>query len=257
MFNTEVQGYTIYVKGGDIAAGTWQNIFIYSEDDANGQVRLITSSRGRIDTTDQLSELVLEDAAITTFPKDPAAAKYVSENIGEVRLAIRTRRSELIGKLSTTQGSPEELGLSELSDYANSREGKDRTEAQILWLRRILLSLTPLIFCTLGSSMMLRFNRGGRGFGVLLALLSLIGYYMLAFLGEQLARTDRISVFAGGLIPVAASVAFIAWFSFSGRIGLFSGVGAALRSRLAEIGKNGRSAGRKSLFTGLTTAFVI
>ena len=32
VFNTEIQGFTIYVKDGDIEKGTWKNIFIYSED---------------------------------------------------------------------------------------------------------------------------------------------------------------------------------------------------------------------------------
>ena len=107
----------------------------------------------------------------------------------------------MISRLTDTQGSPEELGLTELAQYAAKREGSDRVEAQLLWQRRILLSVTPLIFCILGSAMMLRFNRGGRGFGTFLALLSLVVYYLLAFLGEQLTRVGTLSVVRRGDDP--------------------------------------------------------
>ncbi|MBK8304957.1 MAG: LptF/LptG family permease [Chloracidobacterium sp.] len=73
VFNTEVAGYTIYVKGGDIETGRWKNIFIYSEDAANNSVRLITSTQGRVDTADESSELVLENASVSTLPMTPGA----------------------------------------------------------------------------------------------------------------------------------------------------------------------------------------
>src|SRR5687768_4104645 len=60
VFNSEVAGYTIYVRGGDLESGEWKNIFIYNEDKASGTIRLITSQSGRIDTSAQASELVLE-----------------------------------------------------------------------------------------------------------------------------------------------------------------------------------------------------
>ena len=223
VFNTEVAGYTIYVKGGDLETGRWKNIFIYSEDVANGSVRLITSQKGRIDTADQSSELVLENASVSTLPLVPGQGKYVSESIGDVRLAIKTRRSELIQKLTSANLMPEELGLSQLSELAANAEGKEKIEAQIIWQRRILLSITPFIFCILGTVIVLRFNRGGRGFGIALALAVLISFYLLAFLGEQLARTGKISVFVGSLIPIGASLVMVLWFSFSRRINFWSG----------------------------------
>src|SRR5688500_6348855 len=49
VFNSEVAGYTIYVKEGDLNTGQWKNVFIYNEDAKQGITRLITSSGGRID----------------------------------------------------------------------------------------------------------------------------------------------------------------------------------------------------------------
>jgi len=217
VFNTEVNGYTIYVKDSDFNNGTWKNIFIYNEDKQNGSSRLITSKSGRIDTNGETSELWLENAIITTFSVENNKPKLASENVGQVRFGIKTRRDEIVEKISKTEQTPEELGLTELANYARNKEGKEKTEAQILWQRRILLSITPLIFALLGTALILRFNRSGRGFGVFLSLISLVAYYLITLLGEQLARTNKISVLAASLFPVVISLVIIVWFYLSNR----------------------------------------
>lgn len=217
VFNTEVAGYTIYVKDGDVETGRWKNIFIYNEDDKTQTVRLITSSSGRIDYTNENSELVLENAVASTFTRTDGVEKFYSERIGEVRYAVKTKRGELVQRLNSTELTPEELGLAQLSTYAQAREGKDRVEAEILWYRRIVLSITPLVFCLFGSSLVLRYNRRGRGFAVLSALLTLICYYLLAFLGEQLARTGTLSAFSGSMLPLLFSFFAVLWLNVVGR----------------------------------------
>lgn len=217
VFNTEINGYTIYVKEGNINEGTWGKIFVYNEDAKENLVRLITAESGRIDNSDEKSELILQNAVVSSFALNEQNKKIISDNVGEIRLGIQSKRKELIEKLSKTQETPEELGLTQLAEYANKQEGKLRTEAQIIYSRRLLLSLTPLIFSILGLNLVLRFGRGGRGFGIFLALLSLVCYYLIALLGEQLARTGQISVAAAGLLPVIASLIVIGWLYISNR----------------------------------------
>ncbi len=217
VFNTEVNGYTIYVKDGDIQKGEWKNIFIYNENPKSKELRLITSKNGRIDTQDDSSELYLESAVITTFTQKDNQPKYISENVGQFRFAIETKRGELIDKLTKSEKMPDELGIAELSEYVKTKDGKEKVEAKVSLSRRILLSFTPLIFALLGTSLILRFNRGGRGFGIFLALVSLVGYYLLALLGEQLARTGRINAFVGSLLPIFVSIGLIIWFYASNR----------------------------------------
>ncbi|MEO5859833.1 MAG: LptF/LptG family permease [Pyrinomonadaceae bacterium] len=254
VFNTEVAGYTIYVKDGDITDGRWKNIFIHTENAKTGEVRLITSKQGRIDSSDQLSELVLEDGLSTTITTDGRGPeKFVSEKIGEVRFAIKTRRDELVQRLSSSESSVEELGLNELSEYAKNREGKESLEAGILWQRRVLLSLTPLIFAILGAGLVLRFNRGGRGFGLVVSLLSLITYYLLAFLGEQLIRTGRFGILSGGLLPVGSALLAIIWLSLGIRLNWFSGLAEILEQvheRVSSLISRDRG---QSLFRDMTT----
>jgi lipopolysaccharide export LptBFGC system permease protein LptF len=162
-FNTDVAGYTIYVRNGDIDSGRWENVFVFSENPETGELRLITSKRGRIDSRGQESELVLEDAAVSTLLAGNGSGNAASENIGEVRIAIKTRRDELVGRLSEVQPSIEELGLWELAEFAKTSTGKEQVEAKILIIRRIVLSLAPILFCLLAASIIFRFDRRGRG----------------------------------------------------------------------------------------------
>jgi Predicted permeases len=218
VFNTEIKGFTVYVRSGDILKGEWENIFIFNEDPQNGQVRLITSKNGKIDSDEEDSELVLGEALVSTFSTKNPKQPFVYEKVKDLRFVIQTKRREIVERLSKTEETPEELGLQELSTFAAQKEGKERTEAQILLYRRIILSFAPILFALLGASLVLRINRGGRGFGIFLALVSLVIFYLLALMGEQLARTGHISVIAGSLIPVIATIAAILGLNFSNRI---------------------------------------
>ena len=252
VFNTEIAGYTIYVRDGDIYDGEWKNIFVHHEDEKTGTVRLVTSSNGRIDSTGELSELVLENAVATTFNSE-SQERLVSERIGDFRFAIKTRRGELIQKLSSAEVTPEELGLAQLSEYAGQKDGRERTEAQILWQRRIVLSVTPLIFSLLGTALILRFNRRGRGFGIAIALLCLISYYLLTFFGEQLARTDKISVLEGGLIPVGVSFVAILWFYLSRKFTFVASAAQWVRDAVANLNLRALWPRRSNRLVDITT----
>jgi lipopolysaccharide export LptBFGC system permease protein LptF len=252
VFNTEIAGYTVYVRDVDFQEGSWKNIFIHAEDPRAGTVRLITSSDGRIDSSGDRSELVLGDAVSFTFWTDEGNGKVVSERLGEVRFAIQTGRSELIEKLRSRELSVAELGLAALADYAGRQDTEDSTEAGIILQRRLLLSITPLIFCMLGAVLVLRFNRRGRGFSIVLALLFVIGFYMFAFLGEQLARTGRVGPLAASLLPIAASVLAIGWFSFFGGDGIFSRLSSGVRGLLPERSQAGNRPERRNYLVDLT-----
>lgn len=261
VFNSEIQGYTIYVKDGDFEEGNWKNIFIYHDDKQNNQTRLITSKNGRIDSRNSdnelalNSELVLKNATVNTFSIQNLKQQLVFENVSELRIVIKTKRDELIQKISKTEETPEELGLSELSEYAKSKSGKEKTEAQILLQRRIILSIAPLIFAILGTSLALRFNRGGRGWGILLALASLIIFYLITLISEQLAQTNKISVLLAGIIPLSLTALAIAWFFISQRFFLVNKVGIFNRSESlsnVEIKK----LKRKNTFSNFTTGIL-
>lgn len=231
VFNTEVAGYTIYVKDADLKAGTWRRIFLVSEDGVNGTLRLITADAGRIDTTGQFSELVLESGVSTLIATAGEKEKVVSEKIGEIRIAIRTRRDEIIEKLNRAEATLDELGIAELAQAATSRGGNEAIEALILLQRRLTLGLTPIVLCLFGAALVLRFRRGGRGFGVLLSFVGLITFYLTAFLSEQLARTGKISPLFSGFLPLGLSLIVTIWLLY-GKQTHFSRV---IRERISSV----------------------
>lgn len=253
VFNTEIAGYTAYVKDGDITTGTWKNIFIHSENPKNGEVRLITSSDGRIDSSGEKSELVLSNAVSSTFSKTDKGEKFVSEKLGAIRFAIQTKRGDLIEKLGNRELSVDELGLAELANYAGRKEGPERIEASIVAQRRVLLSISPLLFCLLGTALVLRFNRGGRGFGIFLALVSLIVFYLLGFLGEQLVRTSVFPAFAGIMLPVGSVLLAIVWFSTGAKLPFISRIVQGIRGRMPSISVGSGRTERRNILYDLTT----
>lgn len=253
VFNTEIAGYTAYVKDGDIQTGTWKNIFIHTENPKTGEVRLITSSDGRIDSSGEKSELVLSNAVSSTFSKTDKGEKFVSEKLGAIRFAIQTKRGDLIEKLGNRELSVDELGLAELANYAGRKEGPERIEASIVAQRRLLLSVSPLLFCLLGTVLVLRFNRGGRGFGIFLALVSLITFYLLGFLGEQLARTGTVPVFAGLLLPVGSVILAIVWFSTGAKLDFFGRAVQGIRERMPAMSVGSGHTERRNILYDLTT----
>ena len=50
----------------------------------------------------------------------------------------------------------------------------------------------------------------------------LIGYYLIAFGSEQLARTGTMSVALSGIIPICAALALTAWFGLTSRFSVLS-----------------------------------
>lgn len=257
VFNSEIAGYTVYVRDGDIERGEWRNLFIYSEVKGSGQLRLITAKSGRIDSTvsdsGERAELVLDDASVITMPEGFAEGKTAAESLGTLRFAIKTRRDEIVKRLTETRETPEELGLSELAEVARRAEGAERVEAQILWQRRLLLSVSPLIFALLGTALVLRFNRGGRGFGILLALVSLVTYYLVTLLGEQLTRTGQIGSMLGGLLPLILGIGAIVWLFRSSR-SMRSGIIDRITRLFAAAGREkSPELSRENFYLDLTT----
>lgn len=218
VFYSEIDGFTILAEDADASTGQLKQVFIAQRDDPNGVIRFISSDIGRMDLDAEATELVLENARVTTVPVVSGQAKYAFEIIKDVRIALKTKRAAMLDRLSNAVRLPDELGLKELSDFVSTSDGKEKVEAQIIFQRRIVMSLTPLIFCLLGTVLVLRFRRGGRGFGIFLALAGLIGYYLAVFLGEQLARTGYIGVYSASIFPIAGSMIVMLWIGWKARL---------------------------------------
>jgi LPS export ABC transporter permease LptF/LPS export ABC transporter permease LptG len=204
-FYTGMPGKVVYVREGDKETGQWKEVFIYWEE-ADGQVRLVTARKGRLDFSGDQTELVLEDASMTTLPAGGAAAiaegrHATIEHSANMRLRderLNISRSALTKRINGRELELDEMSWSQLSRRAESApQVSARREASIALHKKLTLSLSPIIFAFFGAGLGLRATRGGRSHGVVLSLAAMLLYYLISLGGEQLGRGGLVAPFVG------------------------------------------------------------
>jgi LPS export ABC transporter permease LptF/LPS export ABC transporter permease LptG len=201
-FNTELPGYVIYVRDGDKTQGTWGRVFIYAHQD-DGATRVVTARSGRIDSSNERSELVLSDAVAMKMPAENGQREYSVERLEQLRISINTGRAALLENLSQKELQSDELNWEELKEKSRSGTPSQRGDAQRTLHRRLALSVSPLVFALLGALLAIRIRRGGRGAGVLMSIAVVVVYYLISLFGESLARNNTVSAFTGEWMATA------------------------------------------------------
>jgi LPS export ABC transporter permease LptG/LPS export ABC transporter permease LptF len=219
-FNTEISGYVIYVRDGDKSQGTWGRVFIYAQQPDG--IRIVTARSGRIDSSNEKSELVLSDAVAVKLPKpDSAEQNYVAERLDQLRLSINTGRASLLERAQRKDLQVEELDWRDLREQARSASADERKTAERTIHRRLALSAAPFVFALFGGLLGLRVKRGGRGVGIILSLVVSTTYYLISLLGESLARGGTVSAVVGEWLATAAILFFclaLVWFGNGSRL---------------------------------------
>ena len=205
-FTTDIPGYVIYVREGDRTRGQWGGVFIRSQV-ADGTIRLVTARSGRIDSSAEKSELVLQDAMQTKLPPPNAAnQQYSVERLDKLRIVIDTGRNEMLARLQRQENKPDEMTFGELRSFINQNSGTALREGTLLLHKRLSLGLAPLVFSFFGAALALRLRRGSRGFGTLVSLVVMITYYLLIIGGEQMARGGTIPPIVGAWLATAVTL---------------------------------------------------
>jgi len=191
-FTNDIPGYVIYVRDGDKAHGQWGRVFLQTQE-ADHSTDLITARAGRIDSSSEKSELVLQDAMKTRVPAPGAKDQsYAVDRLETLRYTFPTGRADLIAKLQNPDPNPDEMSFSGLRQYIAQSTGVEHREASIIFHKRLAFALAPFVFSLFGSALALRMRRGSRGFGVLVSLLILVAYYLVTLGGDQAARAGTI-----------------------------------------------------------------
>lgn len=221
-FTSGIPNYVIYVRDGDKSHGQWGRVFIQTHDATDRSTMLVTARAGRIDSSAEKSELVLQDAMRTTLPAaDARDQSYIVERLDLLRIAFNTGRSGLLAKIQKQESSPDEMGWSELRQFIAQSTGAEQREASMIFHKRLAFSLTPLVFSLFGSALALRMRRGSRGFGVLVSLLVLLIYYLVTLGGDQMARAGSLPPIVGTwMATMLATVLGIALLARQRLIGL-------------------------------------
>ena len=206
-FTSDIPGYVIYVRDGDKARGQWGRVFIKSLE-ADHSTQLITARAGRIDSSSEKSELVLQDAMRTRLPApDARDQSYKVERLAQLRVVINTGRSNLLAQMNKAGSDPEQMEWNELRQRIAQADGREKREAAIILHKRLALSLAPLVFALFGAALALRLRRGSRGFGVLMSLFIMLIYYLLSLGGDQMARAGSLPPIIGGWLATAITLA--------------------------------------------------
>jgi LPS export ABC transporter permease LptG/LPS export ABC transporter permease LptF len=225
--------YVIYVRDGDKTRGAWGRVFIYAQQ-ADGQDQIFTARSGRIDSSGDVSELVLSDVLATKLPnKDKSDKSYVVERSDQLRISINTGRADIVQRLNQRDPNADSMDWQDLRERVASGSVAEQREAIRILNRREALAAAPFVFSLIGVALGLRVRRGGRSVGILLTLLVVIVYYLMSLLGESLARVGTVSPYVG---PWLATV-FILGFSvllFVTNRRPFSLTGSLLKKRTAN-----------------------
>jgi LPS export ABC transporter permease LptF/LPS export ABC transporter permease LptG len=225
VFNTEMPGKVIYVKEGDRASGVWQKVFIQAQE-ADQTTRLITARSGRIDTSGNRSELVLGDVRVMTLPTKLLDSKFgatrvTTDRSEQLRIRLDTGREALLRQLEKRRLSLEEMGWRELRRQTEEGRADERRDALYVLHRRLALCFGPLALAVLGLGLGLRTRRGGRGLGILLSLLSMLGYYLVALGGEALSRTGVMPPSIGAWLATGVALSGGLWLLLRAERSLF------------------------------------
>jgi LPS export ABC transporter permease LptG len=213
-FYTGIPGKVIYVREGDKERGLWGKIFM-QWDEPDGQVRLVTARTGRLDFSGDQAELVLGDALLTTLPAGGGEALASGAHVTIERSAsMRVRderlnlgRNALNKRMREREPELDELGWEGLlKKSAGAPNPVARREATIALHRRLTLGLSPIIFAFFGAGLGLKIIRGGRSKGILFSLVSMLLYYLISLVGEQLGRAGTISPVFGSWLAFASAL---------------------------------------------------
>ncbi|HZH29330.1 MAG TPA: LptF/LptG family permease [Pyrinomonadaceae bacterium] len=214
-FNTEIPGKVVYVRDGDKARGQWGRVFIHWQDEAR-QVRLITSRSGRLDVTGEQTELVLNDAVVTTLPSkneghsakgaQPASMQLVTESSAQFRLRLNTGRNALVKRFQERRMEIDELDWRELLDKAHVAQGVEKSTLLTAFNKRLALCLAPLAFALLGAGFGGRLKRLGRGQAVLVSIGAMLVYYLVLLGGEQLSRSGLLPPYIGSWLATGLAL---------------------------------------------------
>ncbi len=205
-FTSDIPNKVIYVRDGDKARGEWGRVFIQSIQ-PDKSTMLVTARVGRIDSSADKSELVLQDAMQTRLPPPEARDQsFVVERLDLLRIVFNTGRGGLLAKMEKEESGPDEMGLAELRQFIAHSDGAAKRDASIIFHKRLAFSLTPFVFSLFGAALALRMRRGSRGFGVLVSLLVLLIYYLVTLGGDQMARAGSLPPLVGGWLATVVTL---------------------------------------------------
>jgi lipopolysaccharide export system permease protein len=198
VFYEEIPDWTVYA--GEVSEGRWKHVLISDRSDPSAPL-LVLARSGRLEPleTGEAMRLVLEDGELHREPR--GTDEYV---LGRFRSATFTMGvGGTISERNRLIGSPYEAGPRRILELIRENATSNPANAlrwECFLYRRIAEPLGILMFALLAVPLG-TIRRGGRAFGYLSTLLTVIVYYALGRYGEGLSRREVLPPWLGPNLP--------------------------------------------------------
>lgn len=205
VFHEELPDFTLYAE--QVAPGNrWHHVLLFDGRDAQRPL-LALAERGAVETDTRLERVVfaLEDGSVHRAQGGNEDYATVAYGRAEFSADVGTSLFQKNNFRSTREeSSPWELWVARQAAFERG-EPTTALSATLHW--RLGQALMPLAFAFLGTPLALGRRGGGRAFGVLFALFSYVGYYLLARTAVQVAEGGTLSPAVAGQL---ANLVFVA-----------------------------------------------
>ncbi len=194
VFYEEIPDLTLYAE--QVGEGGWSHVFISDRSDPAAPL-LALAAGGRLEPAGpaESMRLVLDRGEL--HREEAGVGEYFIADFR--RASITVGLGSALGERNRLSGSPFELTLGEVASLARERGKVDPDEGR-RWStflhRRIAGPLGILAFALLAVPIAAS-RRGGRAFGYVATLLSVLGYYAVLRLGEGLSHRGAVPVWVG------------------------------------------------------------
>ncbi|MCX7896129.1 MAG: LptF/LptG family permease, partial [Thermoanaerobaculum sp.] len=199
VFNTAFTGQLVYVDRMTPSTGLWEGVLVFDLSNA-AQETLITAEGGFLVEDSATGELwlSLREATVHVLRPD-RPERYQRSRNSEMRILLQAPPAANV----TIRYGPRESSSLEL--WRRARDPKeteaDRRDSWVELHKRLALPAATLVFALLGFPLGVRNRRGGKGYGLTVSVLVVVGYYVLLNNGELLARSGKVPVLLGVWLP--------------------------------------------------------
>ncbi len=217
VFYEEIPDLTLYAE--DVSGGRWRHVLVSDRSDPAAPLLALAQS-GRLDLAGggETMRLVLDGGEV--HREQPGGGDYITASFRGASVAVGLGGT--LGERNRLTGSPFELRPGQVLSLARERGALDPEEGRRWWTfyhRRIAGPIGILAFALLavpiGAS-----RRGGRAFGYVATLLSVVAYYAAMRFGEGLSQRGALPAWLGpnlaNLLAIAGGIAAVAWIARRG-----------------------------------------
>lgn len=200
IFYEDLTNLTVYAEGVDTKSGQWRNVLIHDDREPSSPL-LVVAREGRVNPAGlgEWLKIALADGRVHRANRSASDYTIVGFERAEINVGVEGR----IVRKNRFRSPREEMTATELWDAAQEERaaGGDPKQFLLAFYGRFGQAMTPLAFALLGTPLALSGRRGGRSRGLLITVLSYVGYYVLVRAFESMAEKGQLPIALAVLLP--------------------------------------------------------